>query len=217
MSFTTSRREILNHSDINPDHKQSNRISPKQKQHQARSSVLPSIFINFPHSSKMRYFTVLPVLALGLITNVLAAPTPDVATQAAASVDLSVVAPAVSGDGGNSTDALAPLVKRAIGASGTAHLTWKSARSFTVSYSLSDTSNDNHPVYIEMETYDTANRSKYVLRCNNNYGSGSTITCSARTYTHTQTLVAAAAHVCVNVQLGSDKCSTSPSSRNPYA
>ncbi|KAF2677502.1 hypothetical protein K458DRAFT_436616 [Lentithecium fluviatile CBS 122367] len=107
------------------------------------------------------------------------------------------------------------LHKRA-GADGTLTYRWISARSFGAAYRIKDTSADSHQVYIETTVYDINDLAKYVLRCTNGNGAGSEIRCAEKTYTHGSTIVGIAPHVCVDIQLGSDQCTTGSTVLNPY-
>jgi hypothetical protein len=151
----------------------------------------------------MRFHTLHSVLALSIVINAIALPSEQTSVlngSISAAVELPV-----------------PKVKRASGAEGTLHYRWISARSFAASYNLKDTSCDSHPVYIETEVDDVNDLATFVLRCNNNNGcSGNEITCAERTYTHGSTIVAIAPYICINVQLGSDICSTGSAVLNPY-
>lgn len=154
--------------------------------------------------SNMHFISLIPFLALTATGSAIALPSPsDPTAPLNGSISVSVSLPST-------------LSKRASGADGTLYYRWISARSFAASYRIKDLSSDGHPVYIETEVYDINDNAKYVLRCNNNNGKGSEITCAEKTYTHGSTVIAIAPHVCVNVQLGSDQCTTGGTIRNPY-
>ncbi|KAH7120947.1 hypothetical protein B0J11DRAFT_569734 [Dendryphion nanum] len=164
-------------------------------------------------SQNMRFFALISILGLVLFGNAIAIALPEPLPDFDPSIPLNGSI-TVSVDL-YTTDST-PRRARVTGVEATLYYRWVSTTRVVVSYRIKDTSADSHPVYIETQVYLRNNNNEFWYRCNNNNGRGNEITCPEKVYTNSAKIHAIQPRECVNVQLGSDKCSTGGAVLNTF-